>query len=530
MKVLITDPLGADGVRLLKKQAGYEVVEAPGLSKKELLARIGRFDALIVRSGTRADRDVIAQGKNLLVIARAGVGTDNIDIDAASQRGIVVTNTPDANTLAAAEHTMALLLAVCRNVPQADRAVKAGEWSRSRFMGRQLYGKTLGIVGLGRIGVQVAHRARAFEMKVVAYDPYVPDERARELGIGLVTLPQLLKTADFVTLHVPTTDATRGLMSEDNLNRMKRGSCLINCARGDLVDEAALAKVLKAGRLAGAALDVFQSEPPTGSPLLDLDNVVLTPHLAASTADAQAQVSLQIARQVIGVLSGDVYENVLNMPFTGPFAEMQPYLTLSARVGSLSAQILGDRFTRMEWDYEGGPPEYASAVITALLRGVLEPVFGHEVNYVNAQRLAADRRLKVSRVEGLAAPGDHNALSTISCRLVAGRKSRLVVGALVAREWLRIVQIDGFRLEADPSGDLLFTVSRDVPGVIGKIGTMLGKAGVNVGEWRLGRDKSRKKAVTIINLDAPLPPRTLAALRRLGPITEAYPVRLERDE
>lgn len=523
MKILISDPLGAEGVQLLKKQAGYEIDELTGLTKKDLLDKIGKYDALIVRSATRADKDVIEAGKRLRVIARAGVGTDNIDVDAASQRGIVVTNTPDANTLAAAEHTMAILLAACRNIPEADAAVKSGEWGRNRFMGRQLYGKTLGVVGLGRIGIQVAHRAQAFGMKLLAYDPFVAEERARELGLRLVSLPSLLKESDVVTLHAPVTDATRGLMSKANLALMKKTAILVNCARGDLVDEGALAAALAKKQIAGAALDVFQSEPPKDSPLLGAPHVVLTPHLAASTAEAQAEVSLQIARQVIGVLSGDRYENVINMPFSGPFAEMRPYLKLAARVGSLSAQILDGRITRIEWDFAGGPGEYSDAVKTALLRGILQPVLGHEVNYVNAQRLATDRGLKLSRVEHLADDSMHN---TISCRLVAGRKSRLVVGALVAREWLRIVQIDGYRLDADPTGNLLFTVSKDVPGVIGKIGTLLGKAGVNIAEWRLGRDVALKQAVTLINLDSAIPEKALTALRKLSAVIEAQVVRL----
>jgi D-3-phosphoglycerate dehydrogenase len=527
MKILISDPLGSDGVKLLRKQAGYEVTEQTGLTKKDLLSRIGKYDALIIRSATKADKDVIAAGKKLRVIARAGVGTDNIDIEAASQRGIVVTNTPDANTLAAAEHTMALLLAACRNIPQADLAVKSGEWGRSRFMGRQLYGKTLGVVGLGRIGLQVSQRAQAFGMKVIAFDPYVPDERARQWNLTLVTLPRLLKEADMVTLHAPTTDTTRGMISKENLSRMKRTAILVNCARGDLVNEQALAAALKAKKIAGAALDVFQTEPPRDSPLLDVENVVLTPHLAASTAEAQSAVSLQIARQVIGCLSGEVYENVLNMPFTGPFAEMKPYLSLASRVGSLAAQIIDGRVSRVEWDFAEGPGEYTDAVKTALLRGILKPVFGHEVNYVNAQRLAADRKFRLSRVEGLV---DENHHATISCRLVAGRKTTLVSGALVAMEWPRIVQIDGYRLDADPTGNLLFTVSKDVPGVIGQIGTLLGKAGVNIAEWRLGRDVARKRAVTLINLDSAVPPRALASLRRMSAIVQAHPVRLERDE
>jgi D-3-phosphoglycerate dehydrogenase len=523
MKILISDPLGAEGVQLLKKQPGYEVDELTGLDKQDLVARIGTYDALIVRSATRADREVIEAGKKLRVIARAGVGTDNIDVEAASQRGIVVTNTPDANTLAAAEHTMAVLLAICRKIPEADLAVKSGEWGRSRFMGRQLYGKTLGVVGLGRIGMQVARRAQAFGMKLVAHDPFVAEERARELGIKLLPLKELLQQSDVVTLHTPITEATRGIISKEVLLLFKKTAILVNCARGDLVDEQALASALARKQLAGAALDVFQNEPPKGSPLLGAPNLVLTPHLAASTAEAQAEVSLQIARQVIGVLTGDKYENVINMPFTGPFAEMRPYLRLAARVGSLSAQILDGRVSRVEWDFASGPGEYTDAVRTALLRGVLEPACGREVNYVNAERLASDRSLKISRVEHLADDSAHN---TIACRLASGRKARLVVGALVAREWLRIVQIDGYRLDADPTGDLLFMVSRDVPGVIGKIGTLLGRAGVNIAEWRLGRDVAHKLAVTLVNLDSAIPPRTLATLRKLPAVVEALPVRL----
>jgi D-3-phosphoglycerate dehydrogenase len=526
MKILISDPLAAPGVRLLRKQAGFEVDEQTDLSRAELLAQIGRYDALIVRSATKVDREVIQRGKNLKVIARAGAGTDNIDVEAASRQGIVVTNTPDANTLAAAEHTFALILALCRKVPDAHRAVKAGEWKRSRFMGTQVFGKTLGIIGLGRIGVQVALRAAAFGMKVVAADPFVSEAHARELGLKLAPVAKLLRAADIVTLHAPVTDATRGMISEGTLAKMKRGAFLINCARGALVDEAALAAALKSGHLAGAALDVYQSEPPTGSPLLALDNVVLTPHLAASTAEAQAQVAVQIAKQVIGILSGQVFENVLNLPFRGPFAEMRPYLALSARVGALGAQIVEGGVSAVEWDYAGGPPEFADAVVTALLRGVLQPMLGHGVNYVNARRMAADRHLKVARVEGLA---DGQLHGTVACRLVSGRKSRLIVGALVATEWPRIVQIDGYRLDGDPTGDLLFTVSRDVPGVIGKIGTLLGKAAVNIGEWRLGRDVAKKRAVTLINLDGPVPKRTLDAIGKLDAVIEAHPVRLERE-
>lgn len=527
MKILISDPLGTDGIKLLRKQPGFDVSEETELSRSELLARIGRFDALIVRSATKVDRDVIAKGKNLKVIARAGAGTDNIDVEAASRQGIVVTNTPDANTLAAAEHAFALILALCRKIPDAHAAVRAGEWKRSRFMGTQLYGKTLGIVGLGRIGLQVAERARAFGMKVVGSDPFVPDARAKELGIRLLPVAKLLRVADIVTLHAPVTDTTRDMINAANLQKMKRGAFLINCARGALVDEAALASALKSKRLAGAALDVYKSEPPAGSPLLTLDNVVLTPHLAASTAEAQAQVSIQIAKQVIGVLSGQKFENVLNLPFRGPYAEMRPYLGLSARIGSLAAQIAHGPVGKVEWDYDGGPPEFADAVVTALLRGVLQPVLGHGVNYVNARRMAAERGLKVARVEGLADGRTHG---TVACRLVSGRTSRLIVGALVAAEWPRVVQIDGYRLDADPSGNLLFTVSRDVPGVIGKIGTLLGSARVNIGEWRLGRDAAKKRAVTLINLDGPVPERALAKIRATAAVIEAHPVRLDRDE
>ena len=525
MRVLVTDALQDIGVETLRAE-GLAVDVIPSVSSAELARRIAPYAGLIVRSASRVTAEVIEAAPALTVIGRAGAGLDNIDVEAASRRGIVCMNTPGGNTIAAAEHTMALLLALARRIPQAHAHLKDGKWERERFLGTEVYGKTLGVVGLGRIGSEVVRRAQAFGMTTIAFDPYLTTEVAQRLGVELVDLGALLRRADFITVHVPLTKDTRGLIGAAELATTKPGVRLVNAARGGIIDEHALAAAIRAGRVAGAALDVFEAEPPWGAPVLDLDSVVVTPHLGASTAEAQTAVAVAIAQQVADFLLRGVVRNAVNAPSVDPevLKELAPYLALSAKLGSFLGQVADGRMAEVTLRYAGEVASLTVAPLTVtFLRGLLAVILQETVTDVNAPYLARQRGLKL--VESRTPVGESFA-SLVGAELRTDVGTWQVAGTLFHRREPRIVEVDGYGMEAHPSGWLLVLTNDDVPGVIGRIGTLFGTHGINIAGMQLGRKAPGGRAVSILNLDGAVPDPVLAELRALPSIRGAKLVRL----
>jgi D-3-phosphoglycerate dehydrogenase len=516
-KILIPDDLSAAGLDLLKADPQMSIEVVKKMPRAELLARIGDYDALIVRSETKVDAEVIERGVKLRVVGRAGIGVDTIDVDAATHRGIIVMNTPQANTIATCEHTLAMMLALARNIPQADASLRRGEWTRSKFMGEQLMGKTLGVIGLGRIGTQVARRAQAFGMEVIAFDPYVNEENARNNKVGLVTLDELLAKSDFITLHSSLNPGSRRLLDAEAIQKMKTGAHIVNVARGALVDADALVQALQSKKLAGAALDVFEEEPPPADhPLFKLPNVVVTPHLGASTVEAQRDVSIQMAEQVLDALHEREVRNAVNFPPIDPAAlpVIRPYLMLAERLGALQANLTEGRLARVEVEYRGSDvAPHVKPLTVALLRGLLAPTLGAErVNYVNAPIIANERGIMVSQALNISSSDYTN---QVSCRVSVGDETHTIAGVLFNGVQPRIVQIDGFVIDAVPEGLMLVVSSHDVPGVIGHIGSLLGTHHVNIAEYRLGRTSPGDRALSVVNLDSPVPEAAMKALRAL---------------
>ncbi len=524
MRVLVTEPLAEPGIERLREQADVDV--ALGLTPQALLERIPRYDALIVRSGTKVTRQVIEAGTRLRVIGRAGTGVDNIDLRAATERGVIVVNAPTANCVAAAEHAIALLLALARNIPQADAAMRRGEWDRHRFVGTAITDKTLGLVGFGRVGGEVARRARGLDMRVIAYDPYTPVERARAMGVELCTLEELLQQADFVSLHVPLTDETRHLINAQTLALMKPGSYLINVARGGVVDEGALLAALKEGPLAGAALDVFSEEPPRDNPLIGLPNVITTPHLGASTAEAQVGVALEVAEAVLSVLRGDLVPTVVNAPMIPPetLAELAPYVDLAERLGRMAIQLVRDTGgpAQARIVYKGEPGQGDTRLLrAAVIKGMLELISEQRINWVNADLAAEQRHLHVIE-ERRPADGPWN--DTITVCLENGSTCE-VEGAIV-RHRPHVVRIGDFWIDLELNGHILLCQNRDRPGMIGQVGTILGREGVNISFMQVGRDRPRGNALMAIGLDEPPPERVVAEIAALPNINSALLVRI----
>jgi D-3-phosphoglycerate dehydrogenase len=514
--VLVSASLSDAGLQLLEDDPEVRF----DLSNRPLDAAacglLADSDALIVSSQSVVDDQLLDWAPGLKVIGRAGAGLDNIDVEAATRRGVLIMNVPGGNTTAAAEHTMALLLALCRNVLQSNSSLGRGEWRRDDFLGIQLSGKTLGIVGLGKVGSRVARQSQGFGMEVVAYDPHISMETARSLRVTLLELDELLRRSDFITLHVPLTPATRGLIGAREICRMKRGVRIVNTARGALINTTDLYRALGSGHVAGVALDVFEMEPPQDDPLLALPNVIATPHLGSKTQEAQEDISTQIVGQVLDSLRGRDYRNVVNMPFVDgiSFSELLPYLDLAERIGSIQMQLAQGRTTRVEVEYRGEEiAELVKPLTVALLKGLLTHVVGRDqVNYVNAPLLASERGIVVSQTKGLPGPDYPN---LVSCRLTTDSGERLIAGTLFSRNLPRIVQIDEYRMDALPEGIMLIMVSQDVPGVIGHVGTFLGQHQINIAEWRLGRNRPGDRALSVINLDAMISDHVMAELAEL---------------
>ena len=505
MRVLVTEPMSERGLDLLRKD--FQVDVRPELSRGDLALDIGPYDALVVRSQTKVTADVIEAGGNLKVIARAGIGLDNVDVEAATRRGVMVVNAPSSNIVSAAEHTVALMLAQARNIPQADAALKSGRWDREPYQGVELAGKTLGVVGLGRVGAMVAQRCSAFGMRVIAFDPYVPRDRAKEMGVELMpTLEALLVQADFVSLHLPRTPDTEGLIGHRELALMKEGSRLVNTARGGIVDEAALAKSIEDGHLAGAAVDVFDDEPTTDSPLLAYDQVVATPHLGASTVEAQDKAGTAIAEMVRLALMGEFVPYAVNVSAGAEVAEVvRPFLPLSEKLGALLTGLAQGAVRSIECQYLGRIAEADTRALTlAILKGVLRGVVHEPVSYVNAPIIARERGVAVSEMRS-ALSSDYVNLIALRAETEDGEVS--VAGTLVGkRNAERVMQVLGYDVEMVPAAYMLFFAYEDRPGVIGRVGTILGEHEINIATMDVGRPSRGGTALMALTLDSSVTP------------------------
>lgn len=522
-KVLIAEPIAQDGVELLRQRA--EAHLRPDLKQRELLEAIPQYDALIVRSGTKVTAKVIEAGKRLKVIARAGVGVDNIDVAAATRRGVVVVNAPGGSTVAAAEHTIAMMLALARHIPSADASLRAGRWQRQEFMGTEVRHKILGVVGLGKIGAEVARRAQGLEMRVLTFDPFASEELARHLGVELVSLEELLRRSDFVTVHTPLTEATRNLIGAPELASMKPKAYLINCARGGIVDEGALLASLEGGRIAGAALDVFSQEPPGQSPLLACSRVVVTPHLGAMTHEAQVSVAVDIAQEVITVLEGGQPRYAVNLPLILPetLTVLAPFLSVAEALGRLATQLVDGQPRLIEMRYSGEISQYDAAPLTAsIIKGLLSPVSEEQVNLVNANLVARSRGLHILEQKESQC---ENFTSLVTVKVTASEGERSLSGTSMGSE-PHLVQVNGYWLDVPLGGGyLLFGEHLDRPGIIGTVGTLLGASDVNISFMQVGRHQPRGRAVMILGLDEPI---TEELRRKLLAIPDIYFIKLAK--
>ncbi len=524
-KVLISDALSPAAVAIFKDR-GLEVEFQPNLGKdKEKLAEaINGFDGLAIRSATKVTAKLLEKARNLKVIGRAGIGIDNVDIPAATARGIIVMNTPFGNSITTAEHAITLMLALARQIPEADASTRAGKWEKNKFLGVEIFGKTLGVIGCGNIGSIVADRALGMKMKVVAYDPYLSDERALDLGVEKVRLEELLRRADFITLHTPLTEKTRNIINSDALKLAKPGLRLINCARGGLIDEGALFEALSSGRIAGAALDVFVTEPATGSPLFALPNVVCTPHLGASTTEAQENVALQIAEQMSDYLVRGAISNAVNFPSISAeeAPKLKPFIALAEKLGSFAGQLTETGIRRVQVSYEGIVAKMNTRALTsAAIAGLLRPML-QDINVVSAPTVAKDRGIIVEETRR-EAEGDYESL--IKLTVTTDRQSRHVSGTVYADGRPRIVNIKGIRMDAEFGRSMIYITNLDKPGFIGKFSSTLGDAGINIATFHVGRDAPGADAIALIEIDGELPADVLAKVRALPQVQLAKPLR-----
>ena len=527
MKILVSDHLSEEGLKILKEVKEFKVEVRTELKPDQLKEAIKDYHALVVRSATKVTRDVINAAVKLKVIGRAGVGLDNVDLEAATNKGIIVMNTPAGNTISTAEHTMSMLLALSRNIPLADLSLKSGEWKRSKFMGVELYGKTMGILGLGRIGTEVSKRAISFGMRIIAYDPFLSREIAEALGIELVELKELFKRSDYISVHAPLTDETRHIISDKELALMKNGVRLINCARGGIIDEEALLRALDAGKVAGAALDVFEKEPPDfSSPLLKHKNVVVTPHLGASTKEAQVNVAIEICESVRDALLNQGIRNAANFPCLAAevCALLQPYINLGEKLGMLASQLFEGRIRELKINYTGEIIKYDLSPLTmAIVKGLFTPILQETVNYINARSLARERGINILESKS---EREEDFTNLVSLEVDVEGKLRKVAGTLFTNNEPRIVNVDGLYVETIPKGHMLFLENWDKPGVIGNLGTLMGKNKINIAGMTFGRDKPGGKAVSALNIDGPVSARILGEIKKLDNILSVKLVKL----
>ena len=527
LKILITDPLAKEGVEVLKASNQVVVDVKTKLTGQELLKIIGGYDGLVVRSTTQVTREVLAAAKKLKVIGRAGAGLDNIDVEAASKQGVIVMNAAGGNTISTAEHTGSMILSLSRSIPQASASLREGKWDRSAFMGVELYGKYLGIVGLGRIGSEVAKRALSFGMRILVFDPHLSEEKVREIDAAPVaTLEELLKKADYITVHTPLTADTRGLIGEEQFALMKPGVRVINCARGGIISEKALIKALNSGKVAGAALDVFEQEPPKNKELLQHPKVVATPHLGASTQEAQQNVAREIAVSVRDYLLGAGIRNAVNVPCVDPevLKLIEPYLKLAERMGGMQGQMIEGRMREVRIHYLGELVRFDLAPLTiAFIKGLLTPVLQETINFVNAAVIAKERGIKVIESKSVKSQDFADLIITT----VETDKMRLEIqGTLFTRSDPRIVQIDDIRIEAIPEGWVLIVRNDDMPGMVGQFGTALGKRGINIGWMNFGRNRPGGQALMAFNVDQPISKEVLAEILKLPHVIDAKVIKL----
>ncbi|MCR5447402.1 MAG: phosphoglycerate dehydrogenase [Schwartzia sp.] len=517
MKILAADGVSPKGIEILRNE-GYEVVVKDKLPADELLAIIGEYDALIVRSASKVTKEVLEAGKNLKIIGRAGVGVDNIDVAEATARGIVVINSPGGNTIAATEHTMGMMLAMARHIPIANETTQKGEWNRKKYVGVELRGKTLGIVGLGRIGAGIAKRAQAFEMDVIGYDPYVTEDRAKAMGVRLASLDDIVAESDFITVHMPLTAETRNMFNKDNLHKMKKGVRLINCARGGIINEQDLADAVKEGIVAGAAIDVFTSEPmPADHPLLGLPGVVLTPHLGASTVEAQIGVSIDVAEGIRAHLKGEPVMTAVNMaPVSLQVMNViKPYFDLAERLGCMAGALAEGPVKTVEAEYTGEITDVSTKLLTtAVLKGMLNPILETAVNYVNAPSLAKERGITVREVKNKETANFSNLLTV---RVSTEKKTVTLQGALFGTEG-RIVTIDGYRVDVDPHKRILVCPHTNCPGIIGKVGSIMGDAGINISGMQVSKTEQEGTNIMVLIVDNDIPDDIMAKVKSVDGI------------
>ena len=526
-KVLVSDPIDQTGIDILSQVAQVDV--RTGLPPEQLKQIIGEYDALMIRSGTTVTADIIEAAGKLRIIGRAGVGVDNVDVPAATKRGVIVVNSPEGNTIAAAEHALALMLSLSRHVPHAHASTMAGGWDRKKYVGNELYKKKLGVVGLGKIGSHVARVAKAMGMDVMAYDPFVSAERAQQMQVRLMQLPALFAEADYVSLHLPRTPDTENLVNAELLRTMKPTARIVNCARGGIIDEAAIAEAVEQGVIAGAALDVYAKEPlQADSPLRSVsERLILTPHLGASTEEAQENVAIDVAEQIRDVLLGLPARSAVNIPGLNAevMEQLKPHLQLAETLGQLLSQLAGGQISELEVRLQG---EFAShpsqPLVIAALKGLLSTALGDSINYVNAGLEAKERGIHVLEVKDDAARDFAGGSLQLSCKGANG--SHTVSGAVFADGELRITTIDEFPVNVAPSRHMLFTRHRDMPGIIGHLGSVLGEHNVNIASMQVGRRIVRGDAVMVLSLDDPLPPSLLATIHEINGIQEAHPVTL----
>ncbi len=514
-RVLVADRLSSRGIEILKGEEKITCYVEANISPGELRATIGEYEGIIVRSKTALTADIINASERLKVIGRAGIGVDNIDVQAATRRGILVMNTPGENAVAAAEHTIAMMLAMSRNIPQANTSTRSGKWERGKFVGVELYEKTIGIIGVGSIGSLVAERAQGLKMHVIAHDPYISPDTAAQKGIPLVTLNDLLGRSDFISIHTPLTEETGHLIDAEAFDRMKTGAMIINCARGGIIDENALLDALRSGKVKRAALDVFEHEAAGNNPLFEMDNVICTPHIGAATSEAQENVAVAIADQVVDFLINKRIRNAVNIPSVGPdiLPVVKPYLDLGERLGSFLTQISDFAIEELSVEYKGSVAEYdVSPITVSILRGLLTPYMGEVVNFVNASVIAKDRGILVRESKSSSSEDFANMVAITAM----GRGERNVVaGALFGTKDFRIVQINDFRIEAVPNGNMLLIQNYDRPGVIGNIGTALGNKNLNIATMQFGRDRMGGSAISLLHLDSVISKELMEQLAEL---------------
>lgn len=526
-KVLISDKMSPKAKNVFEKYPDIEVDYKVGLTPEELKSIIHEYDGLAIRSATKVTGEIIEAATNLKVVGRAGIGVDNVDIPAASKKGIIVMNTPFGNTVTTAEHAVSMIISLARQIPQATISMKNGKWEKSRFMGVEVTGKTLGIIGIGNIGSIVADRAKGLRMDVIAYDPYISKDKAEQLGLELVDLDGLFARADFISLHTPLTDGTRNLINKEAFAKMKDGVMIVNCARGGIINEDDLAEAIKSKKVRGAALDVFAKEPPPPDhPLFQLEEFTCTPHLGASTDEAQENVASQVAEQIAEYLSNGIIKNALNIPSVSSeeLPKLKPYIELAEKLGSILGQLSQSGMKKISLEYSGDVAEInLKPLTTTILKGLLEPMMQESVNLVNAPLIAKERGIEILEAKS-SEPGNFSSLIRVT--LKTEDRERSVAGTLFHHKEPRVVQIDGIDIEAIPSGNILFIYNNDKPGIVGNIGNILGNANINIASFQLGRSENHDKAVSMINIDSEVSAEVINSIRNMTDIIEANQVTL----